>query len=568
MKTILIAAFFAASMAAQFTPPSGGGGGGTGTVTNVSAASLSPLFTTSVGSPTTTPSIAFSLTNAGQNTIFGGPPTGGAGAPSYQTAPTISAANMTNFPTFNQNTTGTAGGLSSVLTEASGGTGANNTVGAAGHMLRSNGTHYVDSAIQSGDVPTLNQNTSGNAANLSGTPALPNGTTATTQSQADGTTKLATNAYVDTGLGTKAASNAATTVNGQTCTLGSTCTIPLSAINAQTATYQVLAGDFSNYKTITVASGTFTITLVASGTQPAAGQYINIVNYGSGVVTVARSGQNINGGTASLTLAAASATAPTSTTVYSDGTNYFASLGGASSSGAITVAQGSISSIPSCTSVLNEIYYPTDSFASQALCLTGASSWTYLLNGMQIFPLTTGNWSTLGSGCTVTTLTNAMNVASSTGGSGNICGTEIATVGTSYTHFILLYPQVSQANFSTIGVEFTDGTKTEGVQLIFGATTAQVTIASGKSSALVAGTYASAVGDSGNGFLSATGQPLWVKLVRNSSTLSGFASIDGGLSYVQLFNDTSPFLTPTNIVVYTDPRGAAGVARTTVISYQ
>lgn len=52
---------------------------------------------------------------------------------------------------------------------------------------------------------SLTNNTSGTAANLSGTPTLPNGTTATTQSQADGSTKLATTAYVDTGLATKAA---------------------------------------------------------------------------------------------------------------------------------------------------------------------------------------------------------------------------------------------------------------------------------------------------------------------------------------------------------------------------
>lgn len=105
---------------------------------------------------------------------------------------------------------------------------------------------------------------------------------------------------------------------------GQTVGVVLSAVNAQTGTYQVLASDFTNYKTITVASGTFTITLVASGSQPAAGQYIQIVNYGSGVVTIARSGQNINGGTSSLTLGASSATAPQSTTVISDGTNYFA----------------------------------------------------------------------------------------------------------------------------------------------------------------------------------------------------------------------------------------------------
>jgi hypothetical protein len=47
-------------------------------------------------------------------------------------------------------------------------------------------------------VPTWNQNTTGTAANLSGTPALPDGTTATTQSAADKSTKLASTAYVDT----------------------------------------------------------------------------------------------------------------------------------------------------------------------------------------------------------------------------------------------------------------------------------------------------------------------------------------------------------------------------------
>ncbi len=45
--------------------------------------------------------------------------------------------------------------------------------------------------------PTLNQNTTGTAANLSGTPDLPNGTTATTQAGSDNSTKLATTAYAD-----------------------------------------------------------------------------------------------------------------------------------------------------------------------------------------------------------------------------------------------------------------------------------------------------------------------------------------------------------------------------------
>ncbi len=85
--------------------------GGSGTVTAFSSGNLSPLFTTSVATSTTTPALTFALANAAQNSVLAGPATGGAGSPSYQTAPTISAANMTGFPTFNQNTTGTAAGI-------------------------------------------------------------------------------------------------------------------------------------------------------------------------------------------------------------------------------------------------------------------------------------------------------------------------------------------------------------------------------------------------------------------------------------------------------------------------
>jgi len=105
------------------------------------------------------------------------------------------------------------------------------------------------------------------------------------------------------------------------------------AANPQTATYQVLASDFDNHKTITVASGSFTITLVASAWQPGNGRKITIINYGAGSVTIARSGQYLNGGTANLTLPAGSATAPTAAEIISDGTNYFASISGPPGSG-------------------------------------------------------------------------------------------------------------------------------------------------------------------------------------------------------------------------------------------
>ncbi len=70
-----------------------------------------------------------------------------------------------------------------------GGTGAitaqaamNNLAGAAtsGQYLRGNGTNVVISAIQAADVPTLNQNTTGTASNVTGTVAIANGGTGAT----------------------------------------------------------------------------------------------------------------------------------------------------------------------------------------------------------------------------------------------------------------------------------------------------------------------------------------------------------------------------------------------------
>jgi hypothetical protein len=63
-----------------------------------------------------------------------------------------------------------------------------------------NGTSIPSSSTL---VTTAAGNIAGTAAGLSGTPALPNGTTATTQTAADASTKVSTTAYVDTGLALK-----------------------------------------------------------------------------------------------------------------------------------------------------------------------------------------------------------------------------------------------------------------------------------------------------------------------------------------------------------------------------
>jgi len=110
----------------------------------------------------------------------------------------MSAIQATDIPTLNQNTTGTAANVTGVVALANGGTGAttaqlaiNALAGAvtSGQYLRGNGTNVVMSAIQAADVPTLNQNTTGTASNVTGVVALANGGTGAT-TDADARTNL------------------------------------------------------------------------------------------------------------------------------------------------------------------------------------------------------------------------------------------------------------------------------------------------------------------------------------------------------------------------------------------
>ena len=68
---------------------------GTGTVTSFSAGALSPLFTTSVATATTTPALSFTLSTAAANTYFGNN-TASTAAPSFVADGALTATNDTN----------------------------------------------------------------------------------------------------------------------------------------------------------------------------------------------------------------------------------------------------------------------------------------------------------------------------------------------------------------------------------------------------------------------------------------------------------------------------------------
>lgn len=139
-------------------------------------------------------------------------------------AGTVATATTTPAITLSTTVTGVLKGNGTAISAATAGT--DYSVGtsslATGILKSTTSTGALTIAV-AGDFPTLNQNTTGTAANLSGTPALPNGTTATTQSAGDATTSLATDAFVTTavanaiaGVNPAVAVSAATTAAGNT----------------------------------------------------------------------------------------------------------------------------------------------------------------------------------------------------------------------------------------------------------------------------------------------------------------------------------------------------------------
>lgn len=222
--------------------------GGTGTVSGLT---LSGSVTTT-GDLTLGGTLAVTPSDFASQTAntFLAAPGGTAGAPTFRT---ILAADI---PTLNQNTTGTAANVTGIVTFANGGTGQTNRQGAmdalagsttAGSYLRGNGSDVVMSAIQAADVPTLNQNTTGTSSNVTGTVAIANGGTGATAAPA-----------ARTNLG-------ATTLGGNLFTLANVAAIAFPRINADNTVSSLDAASFRTAIGAGTSSTTGTVTSVATG---------------------------------------------------------------------------------------------------------------------------------------------------------------------------------------------------------------------------------------------------------------------------------------------------------------
>jgi hypothetical protein len=164
------------------------------------------------------------------------------------------------------------------------------TGASTGEVLRYSGSSWVDATLAYADIsgtPTLaTVATSGAYADVIGTPdlsiyaplaspALTGSPTAPTQTQSDGSTKLATTAYVDTAVAAGGGGGGVT----------------YSAITADPSP-AVIAYHYS-------CTGTFTITIPTS---QAAGSEIRIKNMGTGTITLDPQGSNIDGSSTDYTM--------------------------------------------------------------------------------------------------------------------------------------------------------------------------------------------------------------------------------------------------------------------------
>ena len=571
-----------------------------------------------------------------------------------------------------------------------------------------NASNISSGTLAAARVATLNQNTSGTAANLSGTPALPDGTTATTQSQLDGSTKLSTTAYTDTavangiaGVNPAVAVQAATTAAGDTSGLtynngasgiGATFTgtantaitidgytftavgqrllvkndtqspsgafngiysltvlqgsviapvftraldydtpsdmnntgaIPVINGTANGSTQWVLTSlvvtvgttpltftQFSlNPSTVVTLTGTQTLTnktltsptmtTPALGT-PASGVGTNLTGIPNAALVNAATtvnGQTCTlGSTCTVTQSTALTGTPTQHGVAVGGTGQAANFTAVGTTGqvltgntgadptwqaapSVTFAQGAIASAPSCNSSLNEIYYPTDSWYDKLVCLTGASAYTYFMDGKQVTPPGLANTYTLvnGSSGTATAANSKGGILLST--TSSVQGAEgilKAIPSTPYTKTIAIRSFNTLAAQGTTttsdqafcGVGWTNGTSTSSSfqqirYISFSQTLGSVVYLNWGFQVVHFTSFALAGGAQDAAFESPIGfgsGSMWYQLTDDGTTKKILVSVDG-INFIQLFSGShTANFTPTNYGIICGANGSGAVS--------
>lgn len=309
---------------------------GTGTVTSVAVSGGTTGLTTSGGPVTTSGTITLAGTLAIAN--------GGSGATTAQAA-------LNAF----------AGGVTS------------------GFYLRGNGTNVVLNTIQSADVPTLNQNTTGTAANVTGTVAIANGGSGVTTAQAamNAFAGAVTNGYYLRGNGTNvvmAALGAADITGTLAVGNGGTGLTTIAALSIP------VANSLNTYTTVTPSAGQ-SVRINAGGTAweaytPSSGTgTVTSVGWTGGIVSIANATT-----TPAFTIAGTSGGIPyfTSTTGWASSgllaANAIVLGGGAGvAPGTTTTGTGVVTALGNTVNTTGGLVTQSGTLATSALLLGGGS---------------------------------------------------------------------------------------------------------------------------------------------------------------------------------------------------
>jgi hypothetical protein len=143
----------------------------------------------------------------------------------------------------------------------------------SGSYLRGNGTNVVMSAIQAADVPTLNQNTTGTASNVTGTVAIANGGTGQTTASAGFNALSPVTTTGDLIIGNGANSSTRLPIGANSYVLTS---------NGTTATWAASTGGVTSFSAGTTG---FTPSTGTTGAVTLAGT-LNVANGGTGLTSL------------------------------------------------------------------------------------------------------------------------------------------------------------------------------------------------------------------------------------------------------------------------------------------
>jgi hypothetical protein len=293
-------------------------GTGSGSVTNFSAGNLSPLFTSSVATSTTTPALTFTLSTQTANLVYAGPSSGSAAAPTFRAlvAADLPAISLTagvtgTLPIANGGTNGTtaATGFNNLSPMTTSGDIIYGGASGAGTRLAGNTSATLSVLTQTGNgtvsaAPVWTTSTgTGNAVFSSSptlvTPAL-GAATVTAPSAGDSSTRVPSTAFVANAIATQ-----------------------VITVNSQSTAYTLVLGDANSmiyHPSADTTARTFTIPANSSVAYPVGTPISFFDDVSAGTVTIAITTDTLvtanTGATGSVTLLAghtASAVKVTST---------------------------------------------------------------------------------------------------------------------------------------------------------------------------------------------------------------------------------------------------------------